>query len=130
MEFNEFNDEMRRIESMFGEKHYSNERKEMIWRRVRGFSKKRFRAVCDEIIGSCRTFPVVKDFDEAATRAREADWAAEKRDFSDSYKKIFSEDEVQELFKFLRDKLDGKISEFEFKERMAILERSVELAGG
>lgn len=127
MDFSEFLGEMSRIEALFGAKHYSNERKEMIWRRVRGFSKTRFKSICDELIGNCKTFPVVKDFDEASSRAREQEAVWAKKEMSDASDKFLAASDVQELFKMLNDKLTGKISKEEFNARMEILKRSVEL---
>lgn len=70
MNTNEFNLQMGRLFSLFGEKSFSNERLKMIWNFTSDLSANSFERIIDHMISNFRQTPLPKDFKEAAVGER------------------------------------------------------------
>lgn len=66
----EFNGQMARVISTFDERHYSEDRLDIIWRMVESLEFFEFRKVVDHLINTFRQAPLPKDFFEASAGYR------------------------------------------------------------
>lgn len=84
-----FKIEMARLAKVFGEKHYPNERKDILFNLVQDLPDKWMKETVDHLIVSCQLQypPLWKEFQERINIERERGWSSEKDENDKFYKK-------------------------------------------
>lgn len=115
----EFESQMNRLAECYGKTAYGMERTRLIFNEVKSLSSQWMSKVVSDFIGSSRQAPLVKDFQEGATKERERLWDIEKKQErsesinSKNYK--FGDDERAGIFEAVNARLIGKLNDSAFE---------------
>lgn len=111
----EFNKEMAKLVSVFGEKFYPSERIAVIYRIVSDLSCEWFSKTISQFIGNLERPPLAEKFQEESTLEREKIYSKKKeeyrRDAQDTYSSKFHPDEIAILFQTMITRIRGGVSD-------------------
>jgi hypothetical protein len=118
---NEFQIGMAKLRSNYGEKFYTSDREEIIFIEVRGFNAYQWYRMVDEMIGTHRVAPMLKEIRDAATNTREQTYSLEKEEFNQDVDNLIKHEDFKEIVNMTLRKINGEISMDEFHQYLDIV---------
>lgn len=133
MERTLFTEQMKRLAEVYGERAYPKERMTILWNCFRDVTDTVFTDSVTELIGSCRSMPLMKEFEAAVevarTREKESHYQRGKASIFDAMEDAAEKTPNKDLAKvccdLVRWKMDSRPAEDEWQETLKILDKLV-----
>jgi hypothetical protein len=123
----EFQVQIERLRSNYGQQAYGTERASILWREISQFSAKWFSTVVDQFIGSERQAPMLDKFREEAAKERERVWQREKKQNAMDAKEFFegSYDDTEKLtiIQTIKARTMKKMSDEHYAQFVEVIDR-------
>jgi len=120
----EFENEIRRLFSTFGEKAFTPERLQIIWKEVKDFEFTWMQRNITEILAGNERAPLPKDFAVLATKERQRIYEIEKAKNTREAEKVWnwlSSEEIGFICQGIRDRIQGKVADEKWNSFVNVL---------
>jgi len=126
MKIDEFKSEIQRLSNNYGERHFSQEKVNLLWQLYKNETLQNFHRAVDHMILNTPRPPLLKDFSSGIAKAREHSVKRYKQIAENDAKQFMrdgpdldgSDPQYIEVIRHLKEYLSGRMSEYDWDEYM------------